>query len=100
MDYTVIETNGTQYLVKPKDTLNLLGQLGEVGTNLKAKTLLTVSAEKVALGTPYLTSDTTMTITGLKPSPKIRVATYKAKSRYRKVKGHRQALTIVQVAAK
>jgi len=60
--------------------------------------LLTAKGEKVVVGTPYIKG--AMVEAGLltqTKAAKIRVARFKAKSRYRKVTGHRQKLTKLKI---
>ena len=59
---------------------------------------LLVNEDKVSLGTPLVSgAQVTATVLGQAKGPKIRVATYTAKSRHRRVRGHRQLLTRVKI---
>ena len=60
--------------------------------------LLLVTDKGIKIGTPVITgAKVTAQVIGQEKGHKIRAATYKAKSRYRKVKGHRQNLTRVKI---
>lgn len=96
MDYRVISFHHQQFLVKPGDSMTVPGKMGTVGSTLKADTLLTSQAGQLALGAPYLPQASELTVVTIQKSKKIRVATYRAKSRYRRVKGHRQEETVLR----
>ena len=71
----------------------------EAGKNLVVTdVLLYVDDQQKLIGTP-LVKDAQVTLKVIKNlrGEKIRVATYRAKSRYRRVKGHRQELTQLEV---
>jgi len=90
----VIEIAPRQFLVKEGDVI-VVNNL-----NLKEKevitpnVLLTYDGQKTKIGQP-LVKDAVVKLEHLetKKGEKIRVARFKAKSRYRKVKGHRQLQT-------
>ena len=99
MDYAVIETGGKQYKVTTGQTLDIEKlPVDKDGNVLFDKVLLYVSEGKAEIGTPYL-SDIAIKakmVDQIKDE-KIRVAKFKAKSRYRKVMGHRQLISKVQI---
>ncbi|MEX1061743.1 MAG: bL21 family ribosomal protein [Patescibacteria group bacterium] len=85
----VLYISGTQFLVSAGTKL-LVDQLsGKEGASEKAPAL--VLEPQIGKGT------ISYKILGHQKGPKIRVATYKAKSRHRKVKGARAHLTEIQV---
>ena len=85
----VLSISGTQYLVSEGDKL-LVDQLpGKEGSLEKAPALI-LEPEIVKGMASYK-------ILGDQKGPKIRVAIYKAKSRYRKVRGSRSHLTEIQI---
>lgn len=99
MDYAVIEAGGKQYKINKGSVLDVsnLG-LNKDDSVTFDKVLLYVSEETVKIGKPYLSG---ITVTGKVldtfKGKKIRVSKFKAKSRYRKVYGHRDFLTKVQI---
>ena len=99
MKFAVIQTGGKQYLAKPGDILDLEKLAGKPKTTIKFKeVLLIVDNKKVSIGQPLVKGAlVTAKILEQKKGPKIRVATFKAKSRYRRLKGHRQHLTQVKI---
>ena len=99
MSYAVIQLQGKQYKVQAGDELVVNKLDLEVGKTLEiSDVLLMVDGKKVKLGQPFV-KDAKVKLEVLEhgKGEKIRVAKYKAKSRYRKVKGHRQHLTKLKV---
>jgi len=95
----VIETGGKQYLVSPKDKVEIEKLEGEAGATIVFdKVLLTADGDKVSLGKPYLPGvKVTAKVLAQQKADKILVFKYKAKSRYRRKQGHRQHQTVVQI---
>ncbi|MEO8581048.1 MAG: 50S ribosomal protein L21 [Patescibacteria group bacterium] len=105
MKYAIINLQGKQVKVYEGETI--LSDLveHEVGTSFKADSVLLVSDdEKTTVGQPHLDSvSVSLEVISHGQSPKIRVATYTAKSRHRKVHGHRQdqsTLKVVSISSK
>jgi len=101
MSYAIVQIQGKQQFVE-------VGTVLEVDRLPKAENktisipdvLLYVSDDTVLVGKPVLDSvEVTAEVETDLRGPKIRVATYKSKSKYRKVKGHRQELTRVKVVS-
>lgn len=99
MNYAIIKTGGKQYKVSPGETLNLEKISGKPKEKISFKeVLLLVDDKKIHLGQPLVKNAiVTAEILEQKKDKKIRVAVFKAKSRYRKVKGHRQSITRVKI---
>ena len=99
MEYVVFETGGKQYKVGKGQVLEV-ENLPEVknGSISFDKVLLFVSDSDVKIGKPYLVNFTVRAkiLENLK-GEKIRVARFKAKSRYRRIRGHRQSLSRIQI---
>lgn len=119
MKYAVVKTGGKQYLVKENDEI-IVDRLNVEPTFAKAsnsaKTTLDKSAGKegkiigletlalfnedgsaLKLGKPALEKKTQAEIIAHIKGDKIRVARFKAKVRYRKVKGFRAQLTKIKI---
>ena len=94
----VIETSPRQFLVKEGDILvvnNLHLKEKEVIT---PEVLLTFDGEKTKIGQPFIKGAVVkLEHIETKKGEKIRVSRFKAKSRYRKVKGSRQLQTHLKV---
>jgi len=99
MKYAIISTGGKQIKVSEKQLVTLEKIKGKAGdTIIFDQVLLLVDNGKTFIGEPFL-ENCRIKAKLLKQTKgkKIRVATYKAKSRYRRVKGHRQQLSQVVI---
>lgn len=100
MKYAICEISGKQYLVKPGQTLEV-DKLGEDLKNvLIDKVLLVSDGDNVEIGKPYLKDAIEFDVLENIKKPKIRVATYKAKANYRRVKGFRRQVSVIKMADK
>ena len=99
--YAVIELGGKQYLVKQGDKITAEKIDTKVGDTLNVKEVLLVHDGKdTKIGQPYLEKvSVDLVLESAGRGEKIRVAKFKAKSRYRKVMGHRQAESYLTVKA-
>ena len=98
MKYAIIKLSGKQFKVSVGDIFSVDKLNIETGKKMDIKdVLMVVDGEKVNIGTPLLSKVVVIEALEQKKDKKIRVATYKAKSRHRKVKGHRQHKTVVKV---
>ncbi|MBI4028924.1 MAG: 50S ribosomal protein L21 [Candidatus Blackburnbacteria bacterium] len=97
--YAVFQKGSHQYQVSEGDELLLDKLFVEAGEAIEFdKVALVASDGKVTLGTPFVTgAKIEAQVLGGEKGEKIRVAKYKAKSRYRKVNGFRAQLTRVKV---
>ena len=100
MKYAVVNTGSKQYKVSEGDVV-LLDRLTDVKANDSydfPQVLLFVDGDTREVGVPNLAN---VTVTGKVleevRGPKIRVAKFKAKARYRRATGFRAALTKVQI---
>lgn len=101
MKYAVIQIAGKQYRVTPGQELTINHLDTEAGQNLTVTdVLLTVDGEQLQLGTPLVKdASVVLKVKSHDRADKVRVAKYKAKSRYRRVYGHRQPETTVEVVS-
>lgn len=104
MKYAVIELSGKQYRVTEGLTFTLDRLDTEVDKEIINSQVLLISDDaedaktEPKIGTPYLEkASVTLKVVNQFRDTKIRVATYKSKSRYRKIRGHRQHQTTVLV---
>ena len=99
MKFAVIKTNGRQYKVQEGDELEIDKIDTKKGANITFdQVLLLVTGKKVMIGQPLVSGATVEgKILSHYKGKKVRVATYKAKSRYRRVKGFRARLTRVKI---
>lgn len=99
MKYAVIQTGGQQLKVIEGETLSVAKLEGKAKAKLVFdKILLVVDDKKVSLGKPLVKgAKVTAELLEQKKDKKIRVAKFKAKSRYRRVRGHRQQITKIKI---
>lgn len=95
----VIETGGKQYLVKEGDVLKVEKLDKKSGDKVEFEALLKAEGEKVEIGTPKLAAKVTAEVVDEGKSQKVEVVKYKAKSRYLKRYGHRQAFTRIKITS-
>ncbi|MGH3441682.1 MAG: 50S ribosomal protein L21 [Nitriliruptorales bacterium] len=96
--YAVIATGGKQYRVEPGEELRIEKLDGAVGDSVELRPVLIVDDDgNVATGGDLEDRTVDATITGHGRGDKIRVFTYKNKSRQRRRKGHRQSYTRIKV---
>lgn len=97
--FAVAKIGSSQYKVAEGDEIDVDKIEGKKGSKLIFnQVLLLVDGEKVSVGQP-LVKDAQIEAKILEQfkGKKIRVATYKAKSRYRRVKGFRPLLTKIKI---
>lgn len=97
--FSIIQTGGKQYIVKPGDKIQVETLPGEAGSTITFdQVLMTGDSKSYQLGKPFLAG---VTVTGkiLKQGrgKKIHILKYKAKSKYRRKAGHRQAYTEIEI---
>ena len=90
--YAVIQLGAKQFLVKEGDKVVAEKTVVPENGSLKVtEVLLTHEGDNTQIGAPFLDkASVELAYEGDKRGTKIRVAKFKAKSRYRRVQGHRQ----------
>lgn len=101
MKYAVISLGGKQHVVTEGEKLEVNRLENEESASFDIKdVLLVVDGETRSIGAPLVEgASVSVKVVSHERGEKIRVATYKAKSRQRKVRGHRQELTTVEVVS-
>ena len=95
--FAVIKTGGKQYKVAEGDVL-IVEKLPGEGEITFDEVLLAVDGDKMTVGTPLVTGAQVLaTVLENGKAKKKIVFKYKAKTRSKKKKGHRQAYTKVQI---
>lgn len=99
VQYAIVQLLGKQYKVSPGDSLVVDRVTAEAGKKLEViDVLLIADGDKVTVGQPTVAkAKVTFTVGEHSRSKKLRVAKFKAKSRYRRVKGHRQSQSTLTV---
>ncbi len=100
MEYAIFKTGGKQYRVSPGDVIDVEKLPVEPGAEIELDQVLAFCKDgQVAIGRPLL--DGVKVIAHVQQQyrdKKIKVFKYKPKTRYRKMRGHRQAYTRLQIA--
>lgn len=97
--YAIIKITGSQCKVSEGDEIEVDKIEGEKGSPLSfEEVLLLVDDKKIRVGQPLVKGiKVKAKIIDQTKGKKIRVATYKSKSRYRRVKGSRRPLTKIKI---
>lgn len=99
MSYAIIQLQGKQYRVNEGDTLEVDHNQTEDKLQVK-EVLLASNGKDVKVGSPFVDkSSVTLEVVSRGKSDKIRVATFKAKSRSRRAIGHRHPTTTYKVTS-
>jgi len=97
--YAIVTVGGQQYQVAVGEEIDVLG-LGDKkeGEKVSLDNVLLVKNKEVEIGQPLLAkASVEAEVLNQFRGEKVRVATYRAKSRYRRVKGFRPDLTRVKI---
>jgi len=99
MEYAVVKIGGSQYKIKEGDELEVDRLSQKEGEEIELpEVLLVVSDGEVKIGQPQVLEATVKAkIISHFKGEKIRVSRFKAKSRYRKVRGFRPYLTKIKI---
>jgi large subunit ribosomal protein L21 len=99
MVYAIIQLNGKQYKVSPKEELTVDRLPYKEGEKITHTDVLLVSnGETITVGTPAVKDAAVVfTVKNHERGEKIRVSKFKSKSRYRRVRGHRQELSVLSI---
>lgn len=97
--FAVVKTGGKQYLVKEGDEIVVDRLSNKEKDKVELETLMSFDEEgkSVDLGMPSLTKKVKAEVLSHSKGEKIRVAHFKAKVRYRKVRGFRSQLTTLKI---
>lgn len=94
----VIKTGGKQYLIKEGDQIVVDQLNGKEKNKVDLETLAIFESDKnIELGTPALKQKVTAEIINQLKGDKIRIGRFKAKVRYRKVRGFRPRLSKIKI---
>ena len=99
MDYAVFKTGGKQYRVQPGDTLDVETLPNEVNSLAEFSEVLAVSRDGyLTVGAPTVPGALVRAqVKSHYKDRKLIVYKYKAKTRYRRKRGHRQSYTRVVI---
>jgi large subunit ribosomal protein L21 len=94
--YAVIRTGGKQYRVAPGDVIRV-EKLAPAGGDFKFDEVLAVSSDEGKVSRPTGGTTVSARVLGEGRGDKILVFHYKRKKQYKKLQGHRQAFTALQI---
>ena len=96
--YAVIKTGGKQYKVAEGEFLKVEKLEGEVGENIEFGEVLMVGGEKTVVGAPLVAGASVTAKIAVQGKGK-KVLVFKSKKRKgtRKLRGHRQHLTVLKI---
>ena len=96
MEYAIFKTGGKQYRAALGDVIDVEKLPVEPGSEIELDQVLALSKDgQVTYGQPILSG---VKVIAHVQRQKIRVFKYKPKTRYRKMRGHRQPYTRLQIA--
>lgn len=98
-DFAIIKLNNRQYMVHKGDKVHVEKLEGKVGEKIIInEVLLDMKNGKISIGTPMIKGrKVEAKVVKQYKGKKIKVFKYRAKSRYRKTKGHRQNYTEIEI---
>jgi large subunit ribosomal protein L21 len=94
--YAVIRTGGKQYRVAPGDVIRV-EKLAPEGGDFKFDEVLAISSDEGKVSRPSGVATVSARVLGEGRGEKILVFHYKRKKQYKKLQGHRQAFTALQI---
>lgn len=99
MDYAIVKTGGKQYRVSPGDVLDVELLEAEEGSTTALDEVLAVSLDgQMRFGVPTVEGARVLAeVQSHYRDTKIIVYKYKAKTRYRRKRGHRQNYTRIRI---
>lgn len=99
MKFAIIETGGKQYKISEGESIKIEKLKGEAGGEVCFDKVLLIADEKlVKIGTPYLEGEKICGEIAKQGRDKKKIIfRYHSKTRYRKLKGHRQHFTEVKI---
>tara|TARA_B100001094_G_C18000441_1_gene704889 strand:- start:522 stop:830 length:309 start_codon:yes stop_codon:yes gene_type:complete len=96
--YAVIKAGGHQYRVAPGDELTVDFHQGKEGDKLTFDNVLMIGGDKTVVGSPLVKgAKVEAVIKQQTRDPKILVFKYKRRKNYKRTKGHKQPVTVVEV---
>ena len=98
-DFAIVHTGGKQYRVTAGDTIRVEKLPGDQGDTVTLDDVRMTSIDgEVSIGNPVISgASVTAEVVGQGKDKKVIVFKYKAKTRYRRKKGHRQQYTDLRV---
>lgn len=96
--FAIIETGGKQYRVSSGDTIKVDLLSGKIGDLTIDKVVAIVDGANTTVGTPYVKGAVVKAeILGDEKAKKVIVYKQRPRKGYRKLRGHRQPLTLLRI---
>jgi large subunit ribosomal protein L21 len=96
--FAVIRTGGKQYKVQKDDKIEVEKLEGDEGASVALDEVLFIGGDKAVVGSPLVKgASVTATIVAQKKAPKVTIFKKKRRQNYRRKRGHRQPLTVLQI---
>ena len=97
--YAVIKAGAHQYRVKEGDTFEIDKVDGAAGDKIKFDQVLMLGGEKPRFGLPLISgASVEAVIKEQARQPKIIIFKYKRRKNYKKKRGHKQPVTVVEIS--
>lgn len=96
--YAVIKAGGHQYKVQEGDVLTIDKVEGNTGDGVKFDKVCMVGGDKTEVGAPYVASASVEAVIKEQTrNPKIIVFKFKRRKNYKRKRGHKQPVTVVEI---
>ena len=96
--YAIVDCRGEQITVRPGDKVAVPHMEGEPGTKVTLERVLLLGGDSTSVGTPLVEgAKVSGTISEQTHDDKILVFRFKRRTKYRKLNGHKQPRTILQI---
>ena len=96
--YAVIKTSGRQWTVKEGDVITVNRLTAKAGETVTFDEVLLVGGAKVVVGAPVVKgAKVAATVKEHLQGEKVTILKYKRRKNYKRTRGHRQALTTLQI---
>lgn len=96
--YAVIKAGAHQYRVQEGDTFEIDKVVGEAGDKIKFDQVFMIGGKSVSVGAPLVEgASVEAEIKEQSRSPKVVVFKYKRRKNYKKKRGHKQPVTLVEI---
>jgi large subunit ribosomal protein L21 len=96
--FAIIKTGGKQYRVSENDVLKIEKVDGEAGSTITFDTILMLGGDTLTVGTPTVEGATVEAeLVDQMRDKKVLVFKKKRRQNYRRMKGHRQHLSVVKI---
>ncbi len=98
--YAVVKAGGHQYKVSKGDEITVDFITGNEGDKVSLDQVLVIGGDKMSLGAPFLKGAAVeATIKKQMHNPKVVIFKKKRRKNYKRTRGHKQAVTVLEIGA-